>query len=92
LYSVRLTDMTYGFRIFPASLMKSIRWEELRHSFLFESLLKPLRLGVAVKEIPSVWRVRGEGQSQNTFLRNFEYFPIGLKVRFYDRNQILRVQ
>jgi hypothetical protein len=90
LYAVRLSDMTYGFRIFPASLMKSIRWEELRHPFLFETLLKPLRLGVPVKEIPSVWTVRAEGESQNTFLRNFEYFSIGLKVRFYDKRKILR--
>src|SRR5262249_8233202 len=90
LYDVNLTDMTYGYRIFPSALVKSIWWEELRHAFLFETLLKPLRLGVKVKEIPAVWSVRKEGESQNTFFRNFEYFPIGLKVRFYKRSSILK--
>jgi len=82
LYRTRLTDMTFGFRIFPTALVRSIQWEELRHSFNFESVIKPLRLGVAVTEIPSVWHPRVEGESQNPFSRNFEYFRIGLKVRF----------
>jgi glycosyltransferase involved in cell wall biosynthesis len=90
LYSANLTDMTYGYRIFPAALVQSIQWEELRHAFLFETILKPLRLGVKVKEIPSIWTVREEGESQNSFFRNFEYFSVGLKVRFRDRNKILR--
>ena len=90
LYGTRLTDMTYGFRIFPAALVHSIQWEELRHPFLFETILKPLRLGVRVKEIPGVWAVRKEGESQNTFFRNFEYFPIGLKVRFTDKEKLLK--
>jgi hypothetical protein len=92
LYGVNLTDMTYGFRIFPSTLVRSIQWEELRHPFLFETILKPLRLGVRVKEIPGVWAVRKEGESQNTFLRNFEYFPIGLKVRFTKKNKLLKQQ
>jgi glycosyltransferase involved in cell wall biosynthesis len=90
LYGVNLTDMTYGFRIFPAALVRSIHWEELRHPFLFETILKPLRLGVRVKEIPGVWAVRKEGESQNTFFRNFEYFPIGLKVRFRKKSKLLK--
>jgi glycosyl transferase family 2 len=92
LYGVNLSDMTYGYRIFPTSLVQSIHWEELRHPFLFETILKPLRLGVQVKEIPGVWSARKEGQSQNTFLRNFEYFPIGLKVRFTSKSKLLKRQ
>ncbi len=90
LYGVRLTDMTYGYRVFPADLVKSIRWEELRHPFLFETLVKPLRLGIRVREIPVEWKARQEGTSQNTFLRNFEYFRIGLKTLFYSREAILK--
>jgi glycosyltransferase involved in cell wall biosynthesis len=89
LYRTELTDMTYGYRLFPASLVKAIRWEELRHPFLFETIVKPLRLGVKVREVPSKWKARSEGGSQNTFLRNFEYFRIGLKTLFYSREQIL---
>lgn len=82
LYGVSLSDMTYGFRLFPTSLVKSIRWEELRHPFLFETIVKPLRLGVKVAEVPSSWRARTEGESQNPFFRNFAYFRTGLRARF----------
>jgi len=90
LYLTKLTDMTYGYRLFPTSLVKEIRWEELRHPFLLETIVKPLRLGVKVEEIPTKWQARSEGGSQNTFWRNFEYFRIGLKTLFYDRQRILK--
>lgn len=90
IYWTSLSDMTYAYRIFPTRLMQAIRWQELRHPFLFETLIKPLRLGVEVIEIPGVWRARTEGTSQNTHARNFEYFRIGLKVRFAAIQDILR--
>jgi glycosyltransferase involved in cell wall biosynthesis len=89
LYWTSLTDMTYGYRLFPAALVKAIRWEELRHPFLFETIVKPLRLGIRAEEVPVKWRARSEGETQNTFWRNFEYFRIGLKTRFYRKEQIL---
>jgi glycosyltransferase involved in cell wall biosynthesis len=90
LYGTSLTDMTYGFRIFPTKLVQAIRWEEVRHPFNLESIVKPLRLGVPVVEIPSVWYARIEGESQNPFFRNFAYFPIGIKTRFAGRKAILK--
>lgn len=90
LYGVRLSDLTFGYRIFPTKLVQSIRWEELRHAFNFETLVKPLRLGVEVIEIPSAWKPRREGESQNTFLLNFVYFRTGLKTRFASRQSILK--
>jgi len=90
LYATSLTDLTYGYRLFPVHLVKSIRWESLKHPFLFETIVKPLRLGQTVIEIPSQWKARVEGESQNTFLRNFLYFAIGLRCRFYSRSHILR--
>jgi len=90
LYATRLSDLTYGFRLFPVPLVKSIKWDELRHPFLLETIVKPLRLGVPVVEIPSRWRARNEGESQNTFMRNFTYFRIGLRVRFMPVRKILR--
>lgn len=89
-YRTRLSDMTYGYRIFPSELVKSIHWEELRHPFLFETIIKPLRLKTKVVEIPTKWEARKEGESQNTFLRNFEYFRIGIKGLFYSKENILK--
>ncbi len=90
LYWTKLTDMTYAYRIFPTKLLQAIEWEELRHPLLFETVVKPLRLGVQVIEIPGFWRARTEGESQNTFARNFEYFRIGLRVRFAATHHLLR--
>jgi len=82
LYGTSLTDLTYAFRIFRTDIVRRIRWEELRHPFLFETIVKPLRLGYKISEIPAAWSARKEGESQNTFWRNFEYFRTGFKVRF----------
>lgn len=56
-YFTSLTDMTYGYRIFPTALIQAIDWQELKHPFLFETLVIPLRLGVKVHEIPTKWKV-----------------------------------
>jgi len=90
LYRTRLTDMTYGYRLFPTALVQAIRWEELRHAFLFETLVKPLRLGIRVLEVPAAWKARGQGASQNTFAQNFVYFRIGFKTLRYSAHDILR--
>ena len=90
MYWTRLSDMTYGYRLLPTKLVQSIRWEETRHPFLFETLVKPLKLGVEVREIPTTWKARAEGASANTFLRNFDYFRVGFKTLFYSRNRILK--
>jgi hypothetical protein len=89
IYGTRLSDMTYAYRIMPTALVQSIRWEELRHPFLFETMIKPVRLGVPVVEIPAVWKARTEGDSQNTFFRNFVYFRTGLKTRFVSKSALL---
>lgn len=90
LYLTHLTDMTFGFRIMPTKLALAIQWEEVRHPFNLESIIKPLRLGITAREIPTVWRARIEGESQNPFFRNFEYFRIGLKARFARKKSFLR--
>jgi glycosyltransferase involved in cell wall biosynthesis len=90
MYRTRLSDLTYGYRIFPTALVQAIKWEELKHPFLFETLVKPLRLGIPVKEIPCSWIRRDEGASNNTFLTNFVYFRTGLKTLLTPRAGILK--
>jgi glycosyltransferase involved in cell wall biosynthesis len=89
LYRTQLSDMTYGFRLFPTALVRSVRWDELRHPFLLETIVKPLRLGVPVIEVPTHWRARSEGESSNTFLTNVTYVRTGLRVRFARRSSLL---
>lgn len=90
LYGVRLTDLTFGYRIFKSEWVKKIAWEELRHPFMLETVVKPLRLGARIAEIPTTWTARIEGESHNTFWRNFLYFRPGLKVRFAKRELLLK--
>lgn len=89
-YFVRLTDITYAFRIFPTELMQSIRWTELKHPFFLETALKPIRLGVRFIEIPAHWSARTEGVSQNSFFANFKYFKTAWNNRFLKKEDILK--
>jgi glycosyltransferase involved in cell wall biosynthesis len=89
LYGTPLSDLTYGFRIFKAEWVKNVEWEELRHAFLLETILKPMRLGARVMEVPTVWRSRTEGTSHNHALQHFAYFRIGLKTRFRNKGELL---
>jgi hypothetical protein len=73
-----------------SDLVKNIRWEELRHPFLLETILKPLRLGASVTEIPAVWSQRVEGVSHNAFWMNFLYFRIALRTRLMPQRAISR--
>jgi hypothetical protein len=81
LYGSNLSDLTYGFRLFPTALVRQIHWEELGHPFLLETLIKPLRLGVQVIEVPTTWRARHEGESSNSFAANFAYLGTAVRVR-----------
>jgi len=90
LYRTSLSDMTYGYRLFPTELVRSINWEELGHPFLFETIIKPLKLGVSIVEIPTKWEARKEGKSQNTFFKNFGYFAVGIKGLIRSKKRYLK--
>jgi GT2 family glycosyltransferase len=90
LYGTRLSDLTYAFRIFPRSLVRGIRWQELKHPFFLETALKPLRLGVTIREIPAKWTARTVGGSINPFMANFAYIRIALTTRLKTKAEILK--
>jgi dolichol-phosphate mannosyltransferase len=88
LYRTNLTDLTYGYRIWRTDLLRNQKWEELRHPFLLECLLRPLRRGTTATEIPVFWEPRKEGESHNSFWRNFLYFRIAFKLRVSSRHKL----
>lgn len=90
LFGCKNTDLTYGYRIFPTKLMQSIIWEEAKHPFFLETALKPLRLCVKIDEIPAKWVARVEGESQNSFFKNFEYFRTAYRIKRMKREDILK--
>lgn len=81
IYWKNITDFTFGYRIYPRSLMCSIEWTELKHPFVFESILKPLLLDIEIKEIPTSWKRRWEGKSQLNSIVYLRYLWIGLTLR-----------
>ncbi len=89
-YRTRLTDATFGYRLFPTPLVKAIRWEGLRHEFLLETVLKPLRLGVDVVEIPTFWNPRREGESQNSVATQARYIGTLVANRLKPPSSMLR--
>ncbi len=89
LFFSNLSDLTFGYRIFPTELMKRINWEELKHPFFLETALKPLRLRTKFYEVPAKWVARTEGVSQNGFWQNFAYFKTAFHIRFMRRKDIL---
>lgn len=89
-YFSSLSDMTFGYRLFPSGIMKRIKWEEFKHPFFLETALKPLRLGVQFMEVPAKWEARTEGVSQNSFFATFKYFRPAWHNRFLKPEDILR--
>jgi len=89
LFWTRLTDLTYAYRIYRTPIVKHICWEEFGFPFLFESIVKPLRLGYSVVEIQAPWRSRHEGVSHNSFWQTADYLRVGLRVRFQSKKKMV---
>lgn len=83
LYSTKLSDITYGFKILSAEVAHRIQWEGVLHEIFIETTVKPLKLGYRMEQVPSVWIGRREGVSKNTFWRNFRYVRLALEVLFF---------
>ncbi len=90
LYGTRLQDLTYGFRLYRTQVLQNIRWDELRHPFFLEALLKPLRLGCRITTLPADWTPRTQGRSSVRFSDFLRYLVVGLKIRFMPRRRMLR--
>ena len=88
LYPSRLTDLTFAYRLYRREVLEGIRWDALGHPFLLECLLKPLRLGARVVEVPCRWRCRTEGASAGSFRQMLSYAPLAVRVRLLRRQQI----
>jgi dolichol-phosphate mannosyltransferase len=86
LYWTKLTDLTYGFKTLKKSFTDSITWEGTLHEIFIETTVKPIKIGMYLEEIPTVWIGRREGVSKNTFLRNFRYFKTAFTTLLFYSN------
>ncbi|UCE47744.1 MAG: glycosyltransferase [Phycisphaerales bacterium] len=90
LYNTEVTDLTFAYRLYRRPILEGIVWEELKHPFLLECLLKPLRRGARITEIPCKWRARSEGTSANMFAETFKYLRVALKTRLIPKRRLRR--
>ena len=90
LYNTKMTDLTFAYRLYRKPVLEGFIWEELKHPFLLECLLKPLRCGARVTEIPCKWRARTEGTSANMFVETFKYLRVALKTRLVPGKRLRR--
>ncbi len=81
LYGTKLTDMTFGYRGFKTSIIKQIEWSNMKHSFFFETIIKPINMGCKISEISTKWVARDDGDPQ--IERDYyKFIIIGLKGVF----------
>ena len=88
LFLSKVSDLTYGFRFASVDKTLSVKWESRGFSIGMETNLKMLRLGYKIIEVPAVWRVRNQGDSQNSFFTKLKYMSTVLKVRFASKASI----
>lgn len=82
LYKSKLSDYTFGFRLYPKEALKDKSWQEINFAFLLESILVPLIEGWDVIEIPHTWKPRVENESNNKIRYFIDYFKVAFRVRF----------
>lgn len=80
LFRTKLGDLTYGYKILSSEICKKIHWEGTLHEIFIETTIKPIKNGYYIEQVPTVWIGRKEGISSNTFLKNFRYVWMSLRV------------
>lgn len=90
LYQSKLTDFTIPFQIVPAELLRSINFEETGFAIFIEMVLKPVRLGCKIKELPTNCHGRTQGKSNNSFAQLPSYLRTALHVRFMKKEDIMK--
>jgi len=51
----KVSDFTYGFRLYPAAVLKEIPWKETDHAFVVEAILRPHFQNIPIREVAAVW-------------------------------------
>ena len=73
LFRTRIRDLTLGFKLCRADVMKALHFNAQFHDIGCETTLRPVRAGCSIAEVPTTWVCRKGGQSSNPFRNNFIY-------------------
>lgn len=88
-YNSKLTEFTYGYRVYKYSCLLGINLKEKKHPFFLESLLIPIRLGFNIAEIPVAWVSRKEGESVMNIKTLLSYLRPIVEVRWRRRRLLM---
>jgi glycosyltransferase involved in cell wall biosynthesis len=80
LFWTKISDLTFGYKILSQEVTRAIPWEGTLHEIYIETTIKPIARGYSMEQIPSMWVGRKEGQSVNTFFRNFRYVRMAFRT------------
>lgn len=80
LYRTSIHDITFGYKLIRAEILRTVNWEYGTHEFCAELLLRPLRMGYTAAEIPTRWVKRAAGESKMTFMRNFRFVSAAWRI------------
>ena len=78
-FKSNLNDFTFAYRIYPSKVLKKHKYFENNHSFSLEMILKPIKFGYKISNVPTTWKPRTEGVSQNSLWYYFGYFKVLVK-------------
>jgi dolichol-phosphate mannosyltransferase len=73
LFRTPVHDLTLGFKLCRADVFQAMPWDSQFHDIGCETTLRPIRAGYRVTEVPTVWRRRKEGSSNNPTFNNLKY-------------------
>jgi len=75
LFRTHVHDLTFGYNLIRTSVLQRIRWQAQKHEITTEMVLKALKLGYHLEEIPVIWKRRNEGKSALVLVR-YLYYPL----------------
>jgi len=80
LFRTPITDLTLGFKLGRSDVLQGFAWCGQYHEIGCETTLRPIRAGFRVGQVPTVWRRRKQGTSNNSFMKNFRYVGMALSI------------
>lgn len=89
-YLSRLTEFTYGFRMYKTHVLSSCSFREQKHPFFLESLLVPLKLKASIVEVPVRWTARVEGSSVVTLGTLLGYLKPIVRVKLTNSRNLTK--
>jgi glycosyltransferase involved in cell wall biosynthesis len=65
LFKTPISDLTLAFKLYRRDLLKNMRLDSTGSELPLEIILKIIKLGARIEEVPTTWIKRAEGQSKN---------------------------